>query len=244
MSVNYGYIYKTTNTINGKIYIGKKHGKFNSDYLGSGLIIKRAIKKHGKEIFNLELICKLETSKQLDEFERFLIKKYREILGKNNIYNITDGGEGGDTFSNNPNKEEIRKKCSKIHLGNQGMLGKHHTEEARRRIGQAQKGRVVSQKTREKLSKANSGRGRKQSEETKLKISNTLIGIKRPSFTETHRNNLSKSHTGLRHPNRKKGYTLSDSTKNKMSLGYSKHKIDCICCSCKSHRNKMVKNFC
>jgi len=48
-------IYKTTNTINGKIYIGKDV-KNDPNYIGSGLYIKNAIKKYGKEHFKKETI--------------------------------------------------------------------------------------------------------------------------------------------------------------------------------------------
>jgi len=45
---NFGYIYKTTNMINGKIYIGQhKSNNFDLNYIGSGINIKRAIKKFG-----------------------------------------------------------------------------------------------------------------------------------------------------------------------------------------------------
>lgn len=44
---NYGYIYKTLNLLNNKIYIGQKKGKFNSNYFGSGLLIRRSIKLKG-----------------------------------------------------------------------------------------------------------------------------------------------------------------------------------------------------
>jgi len=37
---NFGYIYKTINLLDNKIYIGKKEGKFNVNYYGSGLYLK------------------------------------------------------------------------------------------------------------------------------------------------------------------------------------------------------------
>ena len=44
------HIYKTTNTVNGKIYIGKeKHN--DNNYIGSGRILNNAVKKYGKEVF-------------------------------------------------------------------------------------------------------------------------------------------------------------------------------------------------
>ena len=55
-----GFIYLTTNLVNGKIYIGKhefsKHKKVNSTYLGSGELFKRAVKKYGKENFKRKIL--------------------------------------------------------------------------------------------------------------------------------------------------------------------------------------------
>jgi hypothetical protein len=53
-------IYKTTNTINNKIYIGKAIHN-NPKYLGSGLLLNRAIKKYGREMFVREVIDTAET---------------------------------------------------------------------------------------------------------------------------------------------------------------------------------------
>lgn len=53
-----GYIYKTTNLINKKIYIGQHTAdKFDTNYLGSGLLITKAINEHGKANFKAELLC-------------------------------------------------------------------------------------------------------------------------------------------------------------------------------------------
>lgn len=52
----YFFIYKTTNLINGKYYIGM-HATNNleDDYLGSGTYLRRSVKKHGKESFKKEI---------------------------------------------------------------------------------------------------------------------------------------------------------------------------------------------
>jgi hypothetical protein len=51
--MSYGYIYKTTNLINGKIYIGQHKGCLSSHYIGSGKLIRWAINKYGKRNFRI-----------------------------------------------------------------------------------------------------------------------------------------------------------------------------------------------
>ena len=96
-------IYKTTNLINGKIYIGKDVRNLNC-YLGSGKLLKKAIEKYGKNNFVKEIIEVCDNLIELSEREKYWIKELDSIK---NGYNLTEGGTGGDTFTNNPNKEEI-----------------------------------------------------------------------------------------------------------------------------------------
>jgi len=96
-------IYKTTNLINGKVYIGKdKHN--NNHYLGSGKVLKQAIEKYGKENFIKEIIEECYDEKIWLEREIYWIRYFSSI---NECYNIALGGNGGDTISNNPNKKGI-----------------------------------------------------------------------------------------------------------------------------------------
>jgi len=105
-----GIIYKWTNKINGKSYIGqtineegrkKDHirGKFNS-------IIHRAIKKYGLENFNYEVLEQIEESK-LSEREIYWIKYFDTY---NNGYNLTEGGEGTRGFSHGFTEEQKKRK--------------------------------------------------------------------------------------------------------------------------------------
>ena len=130
-------IYKITNIVNNKIYIDKtKNYKIN--YFGSGILIKRAIEKYGIKCFTKEIIDSTKTIKELNKKEQFWIKYYNStnlIIG----YNIGKGGNGGDIFTNNPNKEQIRKNCSHPGKAN-GMFGRKHSKETRRKISLHKKG--------------------------------------------------------------------------------------------------------
>lgn len=110
-------IYKTTNLINGKIYVGKDSIN-NPDYLGSGLILNRAIKKYGIHNFKKIILEQCNTSQELDEKEKYWIKELNST-DKRIGYNIAKGGTGGDTFTNQPPYKKalmLSKLKSKRHL--------------------------------------------------------------------------------------------------------------------------------
>ena len=65
----YGYIYETTNLINGKKYIGQHRGSFDKEYKGSGTLLRRAIKKYGKENFEVKLLEECNNQIHLNERE-------------------------------------------------------------------------------------------------------------------------------------------------------------------------------
>lgn len=98
-------IYKTTNLINQKFYVGKDTHN-NPNYYGSGKRLKLAIQKYGLDNFKKETIEICNNLEQLNEREKFWIKELNAI---NEGYNISLGGDGGDTISNNPRKSEITK---------------------------------------------------------------------------------------------------------------------------------------
>lgn len=95
----YGFVYITTNHINGKKYIGqKRYDKANKwkSYLGSGIHLKRAISKYGSENFSKEIIEDCKTKECLDEREKYWIEHYNAVKS-DEFYNIASGGDGGDT---------------------------------------------------------------------------------------------------------------------------------------------------
>ena len=74
----YNYIYLITNKLNGKIYIGKHSTDDLYDgYMGSGILINKAIKKYGLENFTKEYLGFCDNEDTLNYLERFYIRKYK-----------------------------------------------------------------------------------------------------------------------------------------------------------------------
>jgi len=127
-------IYKTTNLIDGKFYVGKDE-KNNPQYLGSGLRLNRAIKKYGIQNFKKEILEFCLDKKMLSEREKFWIKNLDAIKKG---YNIALGGAGGDTYSENPNLVSIKEKFKG---GNNPFYGKTHSADSRIKISEGNLGR-------------------------------------------------------------------------------------------------------
>jgi group I intron endonuclease len=100
-------IYKTTNLVNGKYYVGKDAAN-NPLYLGSGLLISQAIKKYGKENFKKEILESCITIEYLNEREKYWIKTLN-ATNRKIAYNLTEGGSGGPTWMYSPRKKELLK---------------------------------------------------------------------------------------------------------------------------------------
>ena len=107
-------IYKTTNLINGKIYIGQYSGERIS-YLGSGTKLRLAIKKNGKNNFKRETLKECKNQKQLDVWEKIFIDKF-DSSNPEIGYNILIG-TANKFGSGSPMKiKEVAEKCSKSHM--------------------------------------------------------------------------------------------------------------------------------
>jgi len=129
----YGYIYLTTNNINGKQYIGqKKSNEFlGNKYLGSGRVFTRAVKKYGRENFTVELLEKCKDANELNEREIYWIEYYNAFESEH-FYNLCKGGCG----------------CS----------GRKHTEEEKHKISENQKGNKRNDDCKLKLRNSRLGR--------------------------------------------------------------------------------------
>jgi hypothetical protein len=89
-------VYKITNTVNGKFYIGKHQTKDLDDgYFGSGKLLKRAIEKYGKDNFVKRILRVCCSEKEMDLVEKILVVPDPEIS-----YNLCNGGNGGFSYIN------------------------------------------------------------------------------------------------------------------------------------------------
>jgi hypothetical protein len=86
--VSYGYIYKTTNLRNGNIYVGQHIGEFDPSYLGSGNILRLAIKKYGRSAFKVIPLAFADTRQEIDALEKHHIADQKSKLARAKIYNI------------------------------------------------------------------------------------------------------------------------------------------------------------
>jgi len=105
-SKKFHFIYKTTNLLNSKFYIGMHStNNLKDGYLGSGKSLRYAIRKYGIENFVLEIIEWCENRESLINQEKKIITE--QFLNDPNCYNLKPGGLGG--FNNT----EHQLKCSK-----------------------------------------------------------------------------------------------------------------------------------
>jgi len=157
----YFYTYIITNLINGKQYIGD-HSTDNLDdgYMGSGVLIKKALKKYGRKNFKKEIFEFFNAKDEAYYAQKPLIENYKTLSPKG--YNISPDGGYGVNLSKLT--EGTKKKIRISNTGKRnGMYGKTH-----------------STKAREKIRKIRAGSY--QSEETKLKYVGKRAGNKNPMF--------------------------------------------------------------
>ena len=200
------YTYMVTNNINGKVYVGCHSWSgegLDPNYYGSGIAITSAVKKYGKENFQVEVLYYYETVEECRKDEERILTEYnvKECPYSYNLKNAAVGWTSEDIT------EEHRKNLS------QAMTGRTVSDETRRKISQANKGKTLSDETRRKLSQAN--KGRTVSDATRQKISQTL---KRITASDEHRKNLSQAMTGKNNPMYGK--------RGKDSPNYGKHRTN------------------
>ena len=207
-------IYKISNLVNGKFYIGQhKTDNLEDNYWGSGFCIRNAIKKYGIENFVFEVLIDLKNEEEMNLLEELVVNE--EFIKRDDVYNLKTGGSRGkysfesrmkSSMSHKGQKAwnkgikmseefvqknrmshigqkawnkgktniysaETKKKMSKNRIGKccgdenpRAMLGKHHTDEAKLRIGKAARERPSGMK------------GKHHSNATKAKMREKSLG--------------------------------------------------------------------
>lgn len=122
----YGYIYITTNLINGKKYIGQhKSPSFDKSYKGSGKIIKYAFEKYGWDNFKTEILEECTSEESLNQRERFWIKEYNATESPE-FYNLSNGGAGFGGLSGDKNPAKREDVQQKMRGPRPSMMGKNN----------------------------------------------------------------------------------------------------------------------
>lgn len=190
----YGFIYITTNVINGKKYIGQK--MFNcvrggwKKYLGSGTNIKRAIDKYGEQNFSRDIVAIAYSKDELNVLEVEWINNYNAVKSAN-FYNIADGGDVSNKFAGKTDEEmqiiiekiRSKNKGKKVSLETRERMRKSHPDTSGTnnpmygRFGEDHPmyGKHHSNETKKKLSESH--KGKLASKETKEKMSKARIGL-------------------------------------------------------------------
>lgn len=224
------YIYKCTNLVNGKVYIGQSinpvkriKAHINSS-AKDNYLLHYAIQKYGVENFLFEIIRSEIPIEHIDNTEIQCIKEHNCKVP--NGYNITEGGSGNKGWiPTNETKEKIR-------IAN---LGRRHSAEFKEKCRLNNIGKKLSEETKKKISLANKNRiqsashienaklarlGYKHSEESKQKMSLAKTGI--PSWNKDKKHSAeSILKMSIAHSN------ISEETRQKMSKSAKNRKREC-----------------
>lgn len=146
-----GYIYKITNNVNGKIYIGKTINLEDRWYKHKYLAMKginrhlySAMRKYGIDNFSFEVIEQCDDN-ILNDREKYWIDTLASC-DRNIGYNKTIGGDSGDTWTYNNHQEQTSKLLS------EKLKGKKHDPDSYRRAGEKRRGYKMNDEQRKKIS--------------------------------------------------------------------------------------------
>jgi len=146
-------IYKITNTVNGKFYVGssknieerwESHKRYLRGKYHVNPKLQHAWDFYGEEKFQFDIIEEVNNDEKLllerEQYHLDLWKPYHRTIG----YNICPKSQGGDNFTYNPRREEIRQELSEMFSGeNNPMFGKTHTDDAIKQQKEKAKGRYT-----------------------------------------------------------------------------------------------------
>ena len=207
----YGFIYITTNLIDGMRYLGKRQFTTGwQNYLGSGKFFQKALKKYKRENFKRDVVCICYSPEELNKAE-YDISVFFNVVESSNWYNLV--------------------------LGGGGMSGYHLSDETRKKIGDANRGRSPSEESRKRMGDSHRGEknywyGKTLPDDVREKISNSRKG----KYTGQDNPNYGNHKlAGQNHPNygkpiseeqkQKMRATIGDSRKGEKNANYGNHKL-------------------
>lgn len=155
VSVMYYLIYKITNQVNGKFYIGAHQTLDPADgYMGSSRLVRAAIKKYGLKNFKKQILSNVDTIEEMYELEAWYLDL--DMVNRKDCYNIKIGGRGGHGIGSRHSEETKRKisETRKIRGIPSSRKGATLSDETKAKLRAAKLGKprgVVSTETRKKL---------------------------------------------------------------------------------------------
>jgi len=194
-------IYKTTNLVNGKIYVGQHYTSDDDGYLGSGKLFLRALFKYGKENFIRETL-EFCTSSNVNEREIYWIDKL-SATNKEIGYNFHEGGTGGKVWGDVNPFQGMHHSIETKKILRLKNLGKTVSEETKRKISKTETGRILSKETRRKIGESQSGIknhrfGKHWTKEHNKQISEKMSGENNPMYGKTHNEEVKQKLSNMR----------------------------------------------
>lgn len=172
-------VYKITNSLTGKAYIGMTQHTLRRRWLAHvhdalscrlNGALQRAIRLHGADQFSIDVCAEPATRAAAAQIEKDLIASLGTAAPAG--YNLTIGGDGGPTRTGYKNSEAMRAKAAA------GNRGKKWPEAARRNFSIVRTGLKLSDKARANISRGLTGRV--PTAETRAKIAKAHAGLDRP----------------------------------------------------------------
>ena len=136
------YVYKITNRVNNKFYVGVHYGRVDDCYMGSGKLIRQAIDKYGVDSFDKQILAVFENGIEAFEYETTYIQAH-------NLH-ILD-----DCYNLSPNHNRPGSALGGVTY--EVLYGEEKAQELKHMRSEQMKSRVVSEETKQKQSDARKG---------------------------------------------------------------------------------------
>lgn len=249
--MNYGFVYETTNLINGKKYIGKHkrtqdiNDPDDSWYLGSGKHLLRAVDKYGSENFSRIILCECTSEDDLQEKEKFYIDKYNAVDDPTYYNLVHDANPPILQGEDHPMKDpQVAQKVSKA------LRGRHLTEEHKKHLSETMINKGIwsgdnnPTHINPPIGNKNPFYGKHHSDEVREQLSRYAkerVGEKSPrhgaKLSENSKLKISKTLTGYRH---------TEEAKQNMKIARANQKVKRVCRVCNEEfiANSAAAKYC